>query len=328
MKAAVFHELGGPEVLHVEDWEKESPKAGEVLIKVTSAGLNRADLLFQLGKYYRKPEFPSRTGKEAAGIVEAVGDGSRYTPGDRVAVLASTLHASSQGGVAEYVVAPDALVVPTPDSVSDEDAGGIWMQYLTAYGALNYVTHIRPGDRVVITASSSSVGLAAIQLTKMLGGIPIATTTSPGKVERLKELGATHVIDTQNEDYVQRVLGITDNQGAEIIFDAVAGAMMDRHIEAVKRFGWIFVYGVLDTTPMTVNAGLMIGKNATLRAYSVGHLYPDTQAVQQAVETIHAGLDSGDLQLHIDRRFPMGEVQEAFRYLLSNQQVGKIVVNP
>lgn len=328
MKAAVFHELGGAEVLNVEEWEDQSPKAGEVLIRVTSAGLNRADILFQNGRYYRKPEFPSRTGKEAAGFVEAVGDGVSYKIGDRVGILASTLHASSQGGIAEYVVAPEPLVVRTPDSVSDEDAGGIWMQYFTAYGALRKVVNVERGQHVVITAASSSVGVAAIQLVNLAGGISIATTTSPGKVERLRELGAVHVIDTKNESYVDRVNEITDTKGADVIFDAVAGKMMAQHIEVCKPYGWIFVYGVLDVSPMAVDAGIMIGKNVTFRSYSAAELYRDRDSINVAVKDISEGLESGDLSMVVDSRFPLANVQDAVRHMESNQQIGKIIVNP
>ena len=328
MKAVVFHELGGADVLGVEEWERESPGPGEVLIRVTSAGLNRADILFQIGRYYQKPAFPSRTGKEAAGYIEAIGDGVSYKVGDRVGIIASTLDASTQGGMAEYVIAPERFVVRTPDSVSDEDAGGIWMQYLTAYGALHGVVNVEPGQHVVITASSSSVGIAAIQLVNRAGGIPIATTTSPEKIERLKELGAAHVIDTQNEDYVARANEITAGEGVEIIFDAVTGKMMAQHIEVVKRFGWIFFYGVLDVSPMSVNPGLLIGKNATLRAYSAANLYKDRKALEAAVDDVSKGLDSGDLSMVIDRRFPLADAQDAFRHMQSNQQIGKIVINP
>lgn len=328
MKAVVFHELGGADVLGVEEWEKQTPGPGEVLIRVTSAGLNRADILFQIGRYYQKPAFPSRTGKEAAGYVEAVGEGVRYEVGDRVGILASTLNASTQGGMAEYVVAPERFVVRTPESVSDEDAGGIWMQYLTAYGALNGVVNVKSGQHVVITASSSSVGVAAIQLVNRAGGISIATTTSPEKVERLKELGAAHVVNTQNEKYVERVAEITRGNGADVIFDAVTGTMMAEHIEVVKRFGWIFFYGVLDVSPMSVDAGLLIGKNATLRAYSAANLYKDSDAVRAAVDDITQALDSDELSLVIDSRFPMADVQDAILHMQSNQQIGKIVVNP
>lgn len=328
MKAAVFHELGGAEVLGVEEWEKQSPNSGEILIRVTSAGLNRADILFQHGRYYRKPEFPSRIGKEAGGIVEEVGEGVSYKVGDRVGILASTLNTSSQGGMAEYVIAPEPLVVRTPDSVSDEDAGGIWMQYFTPYGALHKVVNVEQGQHVVITAASSSVGIATIQLVNRAGAISIATTTSPWKVERLKDLGAAHVIDTRNESYVERVNEITNLKGADVIFDAVAGKMMAEHLEVCKPFGWIFVYGMLDVSPMPVDAGIMIGKNVTLRAYNVSELYNDKKAVQSAIRDISDGLDSGDLSMVIDRRFPLADVQDAVRHMESNQQVGKIVINP
>ena len=328
MKAVVLHELGGAEVLHVEDWKKDSPKAGEVLIKVTSVGLNRADVLFHKGRYYQKPQFPSRTGKEPAGIVEEVGEGVSLKPGDRVAALPSVLDPSTQGGFAEYVCAPEKSTVPTPAGVSDEDAGGIWMQYLTAYGALNHLAKVSPGQHVVITAASSSVGIAAIQLTNQLGAIPIATTTSAGKVERLKAHGAKHVIDVKNESYVDRVQEIVDGKGVDVIFDAVTGPMMADHITVCKSFGWIFIYGVLDVAAMPVNPGILIGLNANLRGYSVRTVYENPSVLQDAVRTIGRGLDSGDLELVIDRRFPMAEIQDAQRYMESNRQCGKIIVNP
>ena len=329
MKAVVFNEWGGAEVLGVGECEKPEPQAGQVLIKVASCGLNRADVLFHKGKYYKKPVFPdSRTGKEAAGVVEAVGDGVSFQVGDRVGVLASTLDEATQGCISEYVCAPQEVVVKTPESVSDKDAGGIWMQYFTAYGALNHVVKVQPGQHVVITAASSSVGISAIQLTNMLGGVSIATTTSPHKVDRLKELGATHVIDTKNENYVERAMEITDNKGADIIFDAVAGAMMADHITVVKRMGWIFVYGVLDTSPMDVNAGILVGTNAAIRGYSVRDLYHSPAATAEAVTVISEGLDSGKLNLIIDKHFPMADIQDAQRYMESNQQIGKIIVNP
>lgn len=327
MKAVLFNELGGAEVLGVGECDKPEPQAGQVLIKVASSGLNRADVLFHKGKYYKKPVFPSRTGKEAAGVVEAVGDGVSFQVGDRVGVLASTLDESTQGCIAEYVCAPQEVVIRTPKSVSDEDAGGIWMQYFTAYGALNHVTHVGPGQYVVITAASSSVGIAAIQLCNLFGAVPIATTTSPHKVDRLKELGATHVVDTKNENYVDRVMDITDKKGADVVFDAVAGAMVADHITVCKPMGWILIYGVLDTSPMNISAGILVGTNAAIRGYSIRALYQDTAATAEAVKTISEGLDSGKLDL-IDKRFPMADIQDAQRYMESNQQIGKIIINP
>jgi len=328
MKAVVFESLGGPEVLQIQERDKDTPGEGEVLIRVASAGLNRADVLFQIGRYYKKPVLPSRTGKEAAGVVEAVGPGVSLQVGDRVAILPSVMHESQQGGFAEYVVAPENVVIKNPDSVPDELAGGIWMQYLTAWAGLNHTVKVQPGQHVVITAASSSVGIAAIQLVNMAGGIPIATTTSAGKVDRLAEQGATHVIDVASENYVERVAEITGGQGVDVVFDAVAGAMMSDHIQVCRRGGWILVYGVLDTTPMDISAGVMIGKAVYIQGHSIRALYDDPPALQSAVEGVNRGLDERQLKLIIDRQFPLSETRAAMEYMLSNQQFGKIVVNP
>lgn len=328
MKAAVFEELGRPDVVRIEEMSPGEPGDGQALIKVTSAGVNRADLLFLAGRYYRKPSFPSRLGKEAAGSVQAAGPNTSLKVGDRVALLPAALHESQHGGFAEYVVAPETVLIKSPESVADEIAGAIWMSYLTAWGALNHTARVERGQHVVVTAASSSVGTAAIQIVNALGGIPIATTTSADKVNALKELGAPHVIDVNNDDYVAGIRKLTDGRGADLIFDAVAGKMMDQHLRVCKQRGRILVYGVLDLSPMVVNPGVLVGKGAFVHGHSIITLYEDQAALGKAVTTITHWLDEGKFRPVIDRRFPLSDVQQALRYMQSNRQIGKIVVNP
>ena len=328
MKAAVFQRTGGPEVLEIAEIDRPDPGPGEALVRVTSAGLNRADALFRQGRYLKRPRTPSRSGFEAAGIVEAVGEGCRFKPGDRVASLPGMLEASINGGAAEFVVAKEEILIPSPPTVDDRDAGGVWMQYLTAWGALNHAVRLREGQFVVVTAASSSDGLAAVQLARRLGATPIATTTSGAKIEKLRDNGAEHVIDVKREDYARRIKQIAGGRGVDVVFDAVAGAALGDHFRACRPEGIVLIYGALAGATPEINPGQMIGKNLTLRGYTLFPLLNDKPALAEAVSEIAKGLADGRFTLRIDRRFALSEIAEAHRYLESNAQVGKIVICP
>lgn len=329
MKAAVFEKTGPADVLKIVEIDKPSPGKGEVLLRYTSAGLNRADTLFRAGMYLQTPRLPSRSGMEGAGVVEAVGEGvERFKPGDRVAALPGMIDTSAQGACAEYGVLPERLLIPTPKSVSDQDAGAVWMQFLTAWGALAHVVNVKPGQVVVVTAASSSVGLAAVQIANDMGATTIATTTSADKVGAIRANGAAHVVDVKNEDYGKRVKEISAGKGADVVFDPVAGPMVAEHVKATRQGGTIFLYGVLDIRPIPLNPGLLLGKNINLRGYTLFPLVADPAALANAVAKISERLDDGRFRLNVDRRFPLAEVAEAHRYMESNRQIGKIVVNP
>ncbi len=189
-KIVRFHVTGGPEVLQIEDLPLAQPGEGEVRLTVEAIGLNRAEVMFRQGRYLDAPELPSRLGYEAAGIVDVVGPGaSDVHVGDRV----STIPAFSMGehGVyGESAIVPSYAVAHYPDNLSPAEGAAIWMQYLTAFGALIDIGRLKEGDVVVITAASSSVGLAAIQITKAAGALAIATTRGVDKKQFLLDAGA------------------------------------------------------------------------------------------------------------------------------------------
>jgi NADPH:quinone reductase len=188
-----FHQTGGPEVLQIETIDVPPPGAGEVRIAVKALGLNRAESMFRLGQYLEQPTFPARLGYEAAGTVEAVGPGvTGLKSGDAV----STVPAFSQnqyGVYGDVAIVPAAAVAKHPPSLSWTEAAAIWMQYLTAYGALIEMARLGAGDTVLIPAASSSVGIAAIQIASMVGATPIALTRKHDKRAALTKLGAAHV---------------------------------------------------------------------------------------------------------------------------------------
>ena len=205
------------------------------------------------------------------------------------------------------------------------DAAAIWMQYLTAYGALVTFGNVKPGDFVVITAASSSVGLAAIQIVKEEGAIPIAATRRSNKRAELLALGAAHVIATEEEDIAQKVNEITGGKGARLIFDPIAGPGVEKLVDAAAYHGTLFLYGSLsqEPTPFPRNAFL---KGLSVRAYTLHELRHDPGLLKTAKQYVFDRLEDGRFHPKIAKTFPLAQSVEAYQYLESNQQVGKVVI--
>jgi len=305
MRVARFTGTGDASILRLADEAPHEPGPGEVRIRVTSAGLNRADALCRAGRYLLRSPGESRTGFEGAGVVEAVGQDVRTCVGDRVGVLPSSFDVVNEGAAAEAMTVPEAVVVPTPRGVADRDAGAIWMQYLTAWGALVDIAATGPGDFVVVPA-----------------------TTSAAKVRALEAFGPHAVVDTRHEPNVERVREITGGNGARVIFDPVYGPLVNDHLRVACREAVVFVYGALDPTPLTLDLGGMLRKQIRLQGYTIGPLLGDPARRTRAVADVTARLERGELAPVVDSYFPLDRIQEAHRRLESNQQIGKVVVTP
>jgi len=321
-----FHEMGGADVLKVENVPLTEPSQGEVRLKVESIGLNRAEVMFRQGQYLEKPELPSRLGYEASGIVDAVGPGtSGIRIGDRVSVIPS-FSMGSYGVYGESAIVPGNAVARYPDHLTAVEGAAIWMQYLTAFGALIEVGHLKKDDAVLITAASSSVGLAAIQITKAAGALAIATTRGAGKTQFLLDAGANHVIVTDEEDLPERVMAITSRKGARIIFDAVAGTFLEKLADAAASGAIIFEYGALSPAPTLFPLFPALAKGLTVRGYTLFEIVKEPEKLARGKRYVYGGLQSGTLKPIIDRTFPLEAIADAHRYMESNQQKGKIVV--
>jgi NADPH:quinone reductase-like Zn-dependent oxidoreductase len=216
-----FHKIGGPEVLQIEEVAVPPPAKGEVQIKIKALGLNRAESMFRRGQYLENPKFPARLGYEAAGTVSAIGLGVQgFKVGDAVSTIPS-FHQNDYGVYGELANVPVHAVTHHPASLSWEEVAAVWMQYITAYGALIDIGKLKKSDTILIPAASSSVGLAAIQIANKVGAIPVALTRGSSKRKALKDAGAAHVIASDEQDLVKEVMGITGNKGARMVFDPV-----------------------------------------------------------------------------------------------------------
>lgn len=321
-----FHEHGGPEVLRIEHVDVPGPGRGEVQIRVKSLGLNRAEALLRKGTYIETAALPSGLGLEAAGLVESVGEGvEAFVRGDAVSVVPpiSMVRWPAYGELATF---PAELVVKHPRSLGWEAAAAVWMQYLTAYGALVDIAKLCREDFVVITAASSSVGLAAIQIANMLGATPIAVTRTSGKKEALLGAGAAHVIASGEEDLEDRLKEIVCPAGARIVFDPIGGPIVEPLTAAMSRGGILIEYGGLSPERTPFPLFTVLSKTLTFRGYLVHEITRDPKRLEVAKAFILEGLETGALKPVIAKTFEFDRIVEAHRFLESNEQFGKIVV--
>jgi len=321
-----FHQTGGPEVLRIEQIDVRPPQTSEVRITVKALGLNRAESMFRAGHYLEEPILPARLGYEAAGVVESLGAG---VEGLKVGDAVSTIPAFSQN---EYGVYGDTALVPAfavakhPANLSWIEAAAVWMQFGTAYGALIEIAGLKEGDTLLIPAASSSVGLAAIQIARLVGATPIALTRGSSKRKALLDAGAAHVIATEEEDLVAAAKKLTSGKGARVVFDPVGGPTVEKLTAAMADRGILFQYGALSTEPTPLPLFDVLSKSLTIRGYVLFEITGDPQRLARAKKFIVDGLSSGKLKPIVAKTFPFDEIVAAHRYLESNQQIGKIVV--
>ena len=321
-----FHENGGPENLKLEELPTQEPGKGEVRLRVKALGLNRAESMFYRGQYLEQPSFPSRLGYEAAGVVEAVGEGvDAKWIGKPVATIPS-FSMNRYGTAGEEAVVPVAALGEYPANLTAEQAAATWMQYLTAYGALVHYGAVKAGDFVSIPAASSSVGLAAIQIVRDAGATAIAVTRTSAKRAELLGLGAQHVIASEEEDYVARVQEITGGKGVRLTFDPVAGPFVEKLAAAAAPGGIVFEYGALSLGPTPFPLFAALGKGLSVRGYTLTEITGNAKLLEVAVKYVFDRLADGRFVPKIAKTFPFKETVEAYKYLESNQQVGKVVI--
>jgi NADPH:quinone reductase-like Zn-dependent oxidoreductase len=269
---------------------------------------------------------PSTIGYEAAGMVEAVGPGvDQSWVGKHVATIPG-FSMGKNGVLGEEAIVPADSLGEYPAKLSPVEAAAIWMQYLTAYGALVAFGGLKPDDFVLITAASSSVGLAAIQIVNNAGATAIAGTRRSNKSGELLALGARHVVATEEEDVGKKVNEITSGKGARIVFDPVGGPGVEKLMEASAYHGIFFVYGSLSMQPTPFPLRSAVGKGLSMRAYSLLELRHDPELLETAKKYVFDRLADGRFHPKIAKTFPLAQMVEAYQYLESNQQVGKVVI--
>ncbi|KKD03707.1 zinc-dependent alcohol dehydrogenase family protein [Streptomyces sp. WM6386] len=325
-RTVLFHEIGGPEVLRIENLTVPAPGPGQVAVRVEALGLNRAEALFRSGAYYYQPALPaSRLGYEASGVVEAIGEGvSGLAVGDPV-MTGPGIEMSAQGVYAERVVLPESAVLPRHASVDAVTGAASWLTYTTAYGGLLETAGLRPGDHVLITGASSGVGTAAIQVARRVGAIPLATTRTEAKRQGLLDAGAAEVIVSGGdaETVAKEVKRLTGGRGAEVIFDAIGGPGFRPLAEALAEGGTVLVYGWLDLRPAEIPWSWPF----TIHTYANMTLTATPGGRRRSTAFLNAGLADGGFRPVVAEVFDgLDRIQDAHRLMESNRHTGKIVV--
>ena len=325
-KVVRFESTGGPEVLKIREEQIPAPGKGEVRLDVKAIGLNRAEVMFRRGQYLEAPAFPAKLGYEAAGVVTSVGPDVDKSWIGKKASTVPAFPMTSYGVYGEAAIVPVYALAQYPSKLSPEEGTSIWMQYLTAYGAL--ITHgqIGKGDFAIITAASSSVGIAAIEMVNAEGAVSIATTRTSKKKSALAGVGAKHVIATAEEDFLARVNEITGGKGARIIFDPIAGKGVELLAQAAALGGTIFEYGALALEPTPFPLFPALAKGLSIRGYTLREILSVPELKAKAEKYVFDRIEAGAFKPRIDRVFPLDQIVEAHRYMESNEQIGKIVV--
>ena len=323
MKAIVFDKVGGPEVLALGEVPKPDVRPGMVLIKTHAIGVNFADTRFREGTYVLKPKLPDTPGLEAAGVIEAVGDGvTGLRPGARVAAFTVKSYA-------EYCLAPVHMVVPLPDFVSFPDGAAFPIQVLTAYHLLHTADATGPGRTVLVHSAAGGVGLAAVQLAKVAGARVFATVSSDAKAGLVKEHGADTIINYATGSFADEVLKLTDGRGVDLILDAVGKPTFEEGLRCLAPLGHLILYGRAGGPPDPLNVGTLSAKSAKVSGFmlpTVTRGFPDR--TRESAERCFALMREGRLRLHIGKTFPLAQAADAHRYLESRQSTGKLLLLP
>lgn len=243
-----FDSYGGPDKFQLVEEKVPAPGPGQVRVQVEALSLNQSDLFFLANQYIEQPKLPSRLGYEICGIVDAVGVGCSFKPGDRVSSVPG-FSVAEHGNFGEFAIIPQRGVMETPSNLEKIDAASFAFAYFTNYYALYELAFLKPFSTVLVTAATSTTGLAAIAMIKTAGAAVIATTRTSSKRDLLMKAGASHVIATEEEDLVERVKELTGGIGCDIAYDCIAGALSEKIVGSLRPNGHWIVYGLMDPTP-------------------------------------------------------------------------------
>jgi NADPH2:quinone reductase len=323
MRAIVFSETGGPEVLKLSDVPKPEARPGMVLIKVHAIGVNFADTRFRQGTYVAKPKLPDTPGMEAAGVVEALGEGaSGFKVGDRVAAFTVKSYA-------EYCQAPASMVLPLPDAVSFVDGAAFPIQVLTAYHMLHTADSTGPGRTVLVHSAAGGVGVVAVQLAKAAGARVFGTVSSDAKAKLVTEHGADAVINYETQKFADEVLRLTDNRGVDLILDAVGKPTFEEGLRCLAPLGHLILYGRAGGPTDPLNVATLSPKSVKVSGFmvpTITRLFPEK--TRASAEHCFGLMRAGKLRLHIGKTFPLAQAADAHRHIESRQSTGKLILIP
>ena len=322
MRAIEITTPGGPEVLRLAERPRPQPGAGEVLIRVYAAGVNRPDVLQRRGAYAPPPGAPDTPGLEVAGVIE---EGTAYglKRGDAVCALVAG------GGYAEYCVAPAGQTLPVPRGLTFAEAAGLPETFFTVWSNVFDRARLAEGESLLVQGGTSGIGVAAIQLAAAFGGTVYATAGSDEKCRVCEALGVRRGINYRNEDFAAVIKDLTKGRGVDVVLDMVAGDYVPREIECMADDGRIAIIAVLGGATANINLATVLRRRltitgSTLRPRSVEF---KTAIARQLREKVWPLIEAGRVKPMLFRRFPLADAAAAHALMESSQHVGKIVLD-
>jgi len=323
MKAIQVESPGPDYVLNLAEIDKPRPRAGEILVKVAAAGLNRADLLQAKGMYPPPPGAPSTLGLEVSGEIAELGEGvANWQVGDKVCALLAG------GGYAEFAAVSEHCVLPLPKGVGLIEAAALPEAHFTVWTNLIDTARLKPGESILIHGGSSGIGTAAIQLCAARGQTVFATAGSVEKCAACEALGATRAINYRSEDFVQAVKTLTGGSGVDVILDMVGGDYIERNFHAAALWGRIVNIAFQSGSSATVNFAPMLMKRLTLAATTLrSRSNEEKGAIRDALlREVWPLIETGKIKPVVDRTFPRADAGAAHARMAKTEHIGKILL--
>ena len=323
MKAITIPEFGGPEALVLSEVDPPRAHAGEVVVRVAAAGVNRADTLQRQGRYAPPPGESEVPGLEVSGVVEELGDGVEgWSVGDEVCALLAG------GGYAEQVRVPVGQLLPVPEGTSLVDAAALPEVACTVWSNVFLTANLQPGELLLVHGGSSGIGTMAIQLAREVGARVAVTAGSAGKLEACRQLGAEVLVDYREEDFVQRVREASGGVGANVILDIIGAKYLSRNVSALATGGRLVIIGMQGGTRAELDIAALMAKrgaviSTTLRARPVAEKAAIVAAVREHVWPL---VGAGRVRPVVHSRHPLADAAEAHRELEEGRHVGKILL--
>jgi NADPH2:quinone reductase len=315
MRAIQMSEYGGPEVLQLVDLPVPEPERGEVLIRVSRAGLNFSDTHRRENDYIAKDELPLVPGSEVAG--------TREDTGERVVALCGS------GGYAEYATSPSALTFPIPDGVDDDTALALVLQGLTAWHLYRTSGNVAPGESVVVHAAAGGVGSLAVQLGRPMGaGRVIATASTEAKRELALELGADVAVDGSPDGLKQRLIEANLGQRVDVVFEMVGGQVFEESLAALAPFGRLVTYGIASRENNSLRSGDLMRTSRAVVGFWLMHCIGRPTMIDEALADLFARVARGELRVVTGPAYPLEQAAQAQSDVAARQTTGKVTLDP
>ncbi len=320
MKAIVVHEFGGPEVLKLEEVPTPKPAAGQVLVRIHAAGVNPYDTYMRAGTYAVKPPLPYTPGSDAAGVIEAVGDGvKKVKPGDRVYTARTVT-----GAYAQYALALEAQVHGLPEKITFGQGAGVWVPYGTAYHALYHSAGARASETVLVHGASGGVGSAAVQMAHAMGITVFGTAGTQKGLELVRREGAHQVFDHGKAGYQEEIMKATGGRGVDVILEMLCNVNLSADLKMLATNGRVIIIG--NRGEITINPRDLMLRRASARGFTLWAVTPAEEA--EIHSGLFAGLENGTLRPVVGKELPLAEAARAHKQVLEPGAAGKIVLVP